>query len=236
MVDQLYPEVGEATAKVLERAGCEVEYREAQTCCGQPGFNAGFRREARWVAERFVRVFHGAEVIVTPSGSCASMVRRFYPELFAGDPKWADRVKELGARTFELSEFLVKERGLTAWPGSTTLTVAYHDSCHLKRELGVADEPRRLIASVKGVKVVELPGADQCCGFGGLFSVKFPELSTAILADKLDNVARAAPDVVLTGDAGCLSQIQGGLARRQGKVRALHVAQFLAEVADEPDA
>lgn len=234
LIDQWFPRVGEATVRVLEHAGCEVDYPEGQTCCGQPAYNAGFVPEARSVAARFLEVFEKAEAIVTPSGSCASMVRRFYPDVFRDSPEAARKAAALGERTFELSEFLVRKLGIERWPAHPACTVTYHDSCHLRRELGVTDEPRRLLGAMEGVTLRELKGADQCCGFGGLFAVKYPELSTEILADKVKNVQGSGAEVLVTSDAGCLAQISGGLRRQGAPARAVHFAEFLAEAL--PDA
>jgi len=200
----------------------------------QPALNAGYQDEACAVAAHFLKVFSNSEIIVTPSGSCASMVRRFYPGLFRNHDN-QQQVQAIGARTFELSEFLVRKLGLTTWDGSSTLKIAYHDSCHLRRELGVIDEPRQLLRSIKGIQFVELADADQCCGFGGLFSVKYPELSGAILQEKLKTIHNTEIDVVVTNDAGCLAQINGGLLRNKQTTRVLHFAEMLANsLGDSP--
>ncbi|HEX6885442.1 MAG TPA: (Fe-S)-binding protein, partial [Planctomycetota bacterium] len=184
LVDQLRPEVGLATAAVLERVGCEVRFDPRQTCCAQPAFNSGFRDEARGVARHFVEVFEGAEAIVVPSGSCTAMVHRL-PELFADEPAWRERAERVAARTHELAGFLVRELGVTDLGARFAGRVAWHDACHGLRELGLRDEPRALLDRVRGLERVEMKGSDSCCGFGGTFSVKFPELSTAILDHKL---------------------------------------------------
>jgi L-lactate dehydrogenase complex protein LldE len=229
LVDTFYPEVGEAIAEILARLGVSVDFPRGQTCCGQPNFNAGLRDDARRMAEHMIRVFEAVPgEIVSPSGSCVHMMRVNYPELFADEPAWLPRAQSLAARTFEFSEYLVDRLHVTdvgaRWDG----TLTYHPSCHLSRGLGVDRQPRALLGSVRGATVVELPHADECCGFGGIFSVVHPEVSKEMLVKKIENLeASQAPTLVVT-DAGCLMHIAGGL-RRQGKgQRAVHLAEVLA--------
>jgi len=217
--------------RVMGHVGCDPACPPAQTCCGQPAFNAGYPEESRAVARRTLDVFDGAEQIVTPSGSCAAMVKHFYPRLFAGDPD-ETRARAMAARTFELSEWLVRRRGVTHWGGHLDARLTYHDSCHLRREIGVVEEPRQLLASIEGARLEPLRGADQCCGFGGLFSVRYAELSSAILADKVDNAVQSGADVLVLGDAGCQAQIAGGLQRRGAGPRVMHLAEVLAAALD----
>ena len=228
LVDQLFPRVGEATVRVLERAGCDVVFPEAQTCCGQATFNDGFWDDARPLARRFLDVFSDARQIVTPSGSCAAMVREWYPQLLRDDPALVTRAREIGHRTYELSEFLVRVLGLTDLGVRFPAAVAYHPSCHGLRGLGLRDEPVRLLRAVRGLRLVDLPRAEECCGFGGFFSVKFSELSGAMLNTKLDSVEASGADVVTATDASCLMHLTGGLTRRGSKVRAMHLAEILA--------
>jgi len=227
LTDQLAPQIGDATVRILERLGHRVRFPEAQTCCGQPAFNDGFPDEAAALAARTVEIFADPAPIVVPSGSCATMLRHFYPALLAAGPQ-AARVRDFAGRVFELSAFLVNVLGVTdvgaRWRGTAT----YHDSCHLLRELGIRDEPRRLLAAVDGLTLVEMPYADHCCGFGGAFAVKFPEVSGAILDAKLDGIAASGAAAVVANDTGCLLQMAGGLARRGAAVRALHIAEILA--------
>jgi L-lactate dehydrogenase complex protein LldE len=227
LVDQLRPEVGLATAAVLERAGCEVVFDARQTCCAQPAFNSGFRDEARGVARHFVEVFEGAEAVVVPSGSCTAMVHRL-PELFEGEPGWRARAERVAARTHELAGYLVRELGVTDLGARFEGRVAWHDACHGLRELGLRSEPRALLDHVRGLERVEMKGAEFCCGFGGTFAVKFPELSTAILDHKLAQLAEARVDAVASLDASCLLQIAGRLARAGSSVRTLHLSEILA--------
>ena len=229
LVDQLWSSIGVSTVEVLRRVGCEVVFDERQTCCAQPAFNTGYRAEAREVAELFIRVFEesDAEAIVSPSGSCTAMVHHF-PELFSDNPEWRKRAQSIAARTHELSSFLVrvlkvKDVG-AVWPGRVT----WHDACHGLRDLNIKTEPRSLIKHVRGTEFVELDNADACCGFGGTFSVKYPEISVAILDQKIEAIERAGVQAVVSGDASCLMQIGGRLSRNGSKVRAMHLAELLA--------
>jgi L-lactate dehydrogenase complex protein LldE len=229
LVDQLWSSVGTSTVEVLRRAGCEVEFDERQTCCGQPAFNTGYRREARRVAERFIELCEesDAEFIVSPSGSCTAMVHH-YEGLFSDDDKWRVRAHAVAARTFELSSFLVHELRLTDVGARFKGRVTWHDACHGLRELGVHHEPRTLIRHVRDTEFVELENSDACCGFGGTFSVKYPEISTAILDQKIEAIERAGVDAVVSGDASCLMQIGGRLSRMGSKARVMHLAELLA--------
>ena len=226
-VDQWMPEVGLDMARVLERAGCEVNFFEEQTCCGQPAFNSGFWQDARPMAERFVRIFAPAEAVVCPSGSCAAMVRRFYPDLLEGT-RAAEEARQLGERVFEFSEFLVRVAGVTDMGASFPHRVAYHDACHTLRELGIHDEPRRLLVAVRGLTLVEMADAAECCGFGGTFSTKFPAISAVMGERKADAAERAGAEFVTSTDPSCLLQIGGILRRRNSSVRAIHLASILA--------
>ncbi|MCS7221168.1 MAG: (Fe-S)-binding protein [Anaerolineae bacterium] len=228
MVDMLYPEVGEATVSLLESLGLEVTFPEDQTCCGQPAYNAGYREDARTLALRFLDVFEGARVIVTPSGSCAAMIRHGYLDLLADDPVAFPRARALSERTWEFSQFLVEGLGAVDVGARFEGLVAYHDSCHLARALGVTRPPRELLRHVQGAQLVELPGHDECCGFGGLFAVKMPEISSAMLARKLNHIARCGANVIVTSDVSCMTQINGGLRRARMPQRVWHLAHFLA--------
>lgn len=228
LVDQLFPQIGEATVRVLERAGCAVAFPAGQTCCGQAPFNDGFWEDARVLAARFLDVFADASAIVAPSGSCAVMVREWYPRLFRDDPARAARAAAAAGRTYELSEFLVRVLGRTDVGARFDAAVAYHPSCHGLRGLGLREEPLRLLRAVRGLRLVELPRAEECCGFGGLFAVTFAPVSGAMLASKLDAVEASGADVVTATDASCLMHLAGGLARRGSRTRALHLAEILA--------
>ena len=229
LVDQLCPEVGVATVKVLEKAGCEVTFDERQTCCGQPAFNTGYRKEARKFAQRFIEIFEesDAEAIVSPSGSCTAMVKHFY-ELFPNDKKWRERAEKIAEKTHEFSEFLVNVVQKENVGAKLSGKIAWHDACHALRDLGLKSEPRKLLQKVENAEFVELPGADECCGFGGTFSVKYAEISAAILDKKIENIEASGADFVVACDASCLMQIGGRLSRNGSKIQPKHIAEILA--------
>ncbi len=229
IVDQLFPRVGLAMADVLERAGCSVDFPEQQTCCGQPAFNTGYRREAREVARHFLDVFRDAEYIVIPSGSCASMIRRHYAELFAKEPATLELVRRIQPRVWEFTKFLIEVAKVEDVGARFESTVTFHDSCHALRELGIRDEPRRLLANVRGLTLKEMSPAGECCGFGGTFSVKFPEVSTGMAQAKIEAIAGTGAEYVVGLDSSCLMQIQGALTRRGMPVRTMHIAEVLAQ-------
>lgn len=233
IVDTLYPEVGEAVCTVLERAGVTISVPRGQTCCGQPAFNAGMRQEAARLAKHIIRTFEAAPgAVVVPSGSCAAMIRHSYLELFSGDSHWLPRAQALAARTYELSEFLVDVLGVTDLGASYQGKITYHSSCHLLRELGVDRQPRALLAHVRGAELVELPGSQECCGFGGVFSLEHPEISAEMLKRKLTNIAATQAPLVVSCDAGCITNINGGLNRTGRPQRAVHIAEILAKRED----
>jgi L-lactate dehydrogenase complex protein LldE len=227
-VDQLLPEVAVDTVKVLRRIGYGVEFPEDQTCCGQPAFNTGYWDEARPCAEHFVRVFKDAEVIVCPSGSCTTMVRVFYPELLAASALRQDALA-VASRTFELSEFLVKVAGVTEVGATFAHTVTYHASCHGLRELHLHDEPLQLLRQVTGLKLIEMVRSDECCGFGGTFAAKFPDISAAMGESKAENVAATGAEFVTAIDPSCLLHLQGILGKRKASTRTIHLASILAQ-------
>ncbi len=229
LVDLFYPEVGEAIVKVLRRRGVSLDFPEGQTCCGLPLLNNGYRSEAASVARRVIPLFEQSERIVVPSGSCAWMLRKGFPQLFSHDPVTQARAEAMSGKVLEFSEFLVQVVGpdgvKASLPGKT---ITYHDSCHLLRGLGVSEQPRRLIRQIEGVRFVEMVGSDRCCGFGGSFSVKLPEISGAILQEKMRNIEATQADIVVADDCGCIMQMKGGLARTPNGARVLHLAQVLA--------
>lgn len=228
LVDLFRPTVGFAAVALLEQAGCTVEVPRAQTCCGQPAYNAGDRADAKAIALRVIEAFAGYDYVVAPSGSCAGMIRRHFPELFADDPAIRPRAEELAARTWELLSFLVDVRGVREVAAQWPRVATYHDACSGLRELGVKDQPRRLLASVAGLELRELPGAEVCCGFGGTFCVKYPNISDKMVSDKADDIAATGAAAVLCGDLGCLLNIAGKLSRQGRAVEARHVAEVLA--------
>lgn len=236
LVDQVAPRVGIAAVNLLGRLGIRVSFDREQTCCGQPAFNTGYFQEARQVARHTLcaleRELESADYVVIPSGSCATMIKHFYAELFEEDADLKLRAGRVAARSLELSQFLTDVLGVEDVGASYGGRVTYHDSCHLLRELGVAQGPRKLIRAVRGAEFVEMDRADSCCGFGGTFSVKYPEISTAITSEKLSSIERSGADTVVSCDFGCLMQI-GGLARRRNLgIRCLHLAELLSSRED----
>jgi L-lactate dehydrogenase complex protein LldE len=227
-VDQLLPAVAVDTLKLLRRLGYVVEFPQEQTCCGQPAFNTGYWDEARPCAERFVKVFRQADVVVCPSGSCTTMVRRFYPELLAASPVRGEAM-DLARRTFELSEFLVRVAGVTDVGAQFPHRVTYHASCHGLRELQLRDEPVQLLRRVNGLTLVEMSYRDECCGFGGTFSAKYESISVAMGISKAENVVVSGAEFVTAIDSSCLLHLQGILGKRGSQVQTIHLASILAQ-------
>lgn len=226
--DTFFPDVGVATVKLLRRLGVTVDFPQAQTCCGQPHFNSGFHDDARELARHTITAFAKAPLVVTPSGSCAAMVKLEYPELFHDDPVWHPRAVELAGRTHELSDFIVNVLKTEDVGARFEGKVTYHMACHL-RGLRVLTEPIRLIQKVRGLQYVPLERFDECCGFGGSFAVRYPGISGAMVTDKAAFIEKTAVDAVVATDAGCLMNIGGCLNRKGSKVRILHLAELLAQ-------
>ncbi len=228
LVDQLAPQVGESTVNVLESLGLKVDFLFDQTCCGQPAFNSGFRRDAREVARRFVEMFDATEgPIVCPSGSCVAMVRNFYPILFRAEPQTLKMVQRVKSRVYEFSEFIVDVMGKKDLGASWNTDATYHRCCHLQRELYVDQQPTKLLAEVDGLELIPMERDEVCCGFGGAFAVKMPTISTAMMDEKLDHIAATGASKVIAGDTGCILHMQGGLRRRGSEVQVLHIAEVL---------
>jgi L-lactate dehydrogenase complex protein LldE len=234
LVDLFRPSVGLAAAKLLEEAGCLVEAPSLQTCCGQPAYNSGDRKTAQAIARQVIDLFEGFDHVVAPSGSCAGMLRAHFPELLADDPRNAARAAALAAKSHELIAFLVDRLGLDRVKARFEGKVTYHDSCSGLRELGVKAQPRRLLRSVEGLELKELPGAEICCGFGGTFCIKYPEISDRLVSEKAEDIEKTGAGTLLAGDLGCLLNMAGKLGRRGAKVKARHVAEVLAGMADGP--
>ncbi len=228
MIDQIYPQIGEAVVTVLQRLGVVVDFPLDQTCCGQPAFNSGFWEDAHAVPGRNIEVLRGCGDVVTPSGSCATMIRHFYPELFADNPRMHAAALELAGRTYEFTEYLVDVLGVTDVGARFDATLTIHDACHGLRGLGIKHQPRVLLEHVQGARLVDMNNAERCCGFGGLFSIKLGHISEAMLEDKLDNIVASGADYAVTSDASCMTQMNGGLSRREAACRVLHIAQVLA--------
>jgi L-lactate dehydrogenase complex protein LldE len=229
LTDTFFPEVGEAVVQLLRRAGVRVDFPEAQTCCGQPAWNSGHHVEARALAAHFLDTFENSEYIVTPSGSCGGMVRYYYPQMFRHDPNAFARATAISERVYEFSEFMVKVLGVRDVGARLKARAVYHSSCHMSRELDVKEEPLELLRHVRDLELVEMPRADLCCGFGGAFSVKLPEISTAMADEKCGHVDTTKADLLVSSDGGCLMQLGGRMERVGMNVRPIHLAQLLWE-------
>ena len=229
LVDGIYPEAGEAMVKIFRKLGIDLICPMTQTCCGQPAFNAGYRREAGIAAKRFIDIFEAAEVIVCPSGSCVTMVRHHYPQLFDDDDPWLLRAKQVAAKTYELTEYLVDVLGVQDLGARYDGKITYHDSCHLLRNLRIQSQPRKLLSKVSGAEFIEMYDADRCCGFGGSFAVKYADISSAMVTDKVNNIIASGADTVVGCDMGCLMNIQGMLNRMGSDIKIMHIAQILAQ-------
>jgi len=228
LVDSFYPKTGEAIVDILRRLGMDVEFPSDQTCCGQPNFNAGLRAEARPIAEHTIKVFEKTKGdIVIPSGSCAHMFKHGYAELFADDPVWLPRARALASRVYEFTEFVVDRLGVTDLDARWDGTLTYHSSCHTLRGMNIDRQPRALLANVRGATIVELPEAESCCGFGGIFSMEHPELSAEWLKRKIGNLEKTESPTLVVTDSGCLMHIAGGLHRQKKKQRVIHIAEVL---------
>jgi L-lactate dehydrogenase complex protein LldE len=228
IVDQLFPDVGMAMASVLERAGCTLTFLQDQTCCGQPAFNSGYREEARRVARHFLSVFRDSEYIVVPSGSCTSMVTHHYDELFHDEPQVREEARRIGSRVWEFSQFLLEVLRTDNFGARLNAVATYHDSCHALRELKIKQGPRRLLSHVDGLELREMDIAEECCGFGGTFSIKFPEISGGMVRTKIDSIMRTGADLVVSIDSSCLMQIEGAIRRAGAPIRTMHLAEVLA--------
>ena len=231
LTDMFFPEVGVDTVRLLRRLGVDVTFPKGQTCCGQPAFNSGFQSDARALARHYTEVFEDSEIIVSPAGSCVTMVHNEYPHLVQGDGRWEARVTAVAQRTYELSQFLVDVLGVedvgARWTGGP---VTYHDACHAARGLGIREQPRRLLRHVQGLELVEMDRPDWCCGFGGSFSVRLPDISGAMLDEKIRRVRATNAPTVVTTDAGCIMHIGGGLRKQRQPVEIIHLAKVLANV------
>jgi L-lactate dehydrogenase complex protein LldE len=234
LVDLVRPQVGFAAVKLLERAGCEVEVPRAQTCCGQPAWNAGDDRNAAAIARQVVDAFAGFEYVVAPSGSCAGMLRQHYPEVLKGDARYAEQAQALAGRSYELMSFLVRVCGMRAVNARCPTRACYHDSCSSLREMGVREEPRALLCSVEGFGLRELTDPEICCGFGGLFSVKYPDISERMADDKIADVQATGAEMLVGGDLGCLLHLAGRARRKGLNIKVRHAAEVLADMGDAP--
>ena len=226
-VDQLYPTTAFNMVKVLEKAGCQVEYNTNQTCCGQPAFNAGFCNESKAVAEKFIKDFDNADYVVAPSASCVGFVRNYYKTLF-DDDAIIEKIKDLSKRTFEFSEFLIDVVKVENFGASLNAKATYHDSCAALRECKIKDGPRKLLANVNGLEIVEMADVETCCGFGGTFSVKFEGISTAMADQKVTHILATGAACVISTDCSCMMQIDGVIKNKNLPIQTLHLADVLA--------
>jgi L-lactate dehydrogenase complex protein LldE len=230
LVDFVRPSVGFAAVKLLEDAGCHVEVPKAQTCCGQPAFNSGDRQDTKLIAHQVIEAFRGYDYVVVPSGSCGGMISQHYTELFEGDPDLARDAEDLASRTYELLQFLVDVMGVDAVDANFEGKVTYHDACAGLRELGLKGQARTLLSSVAGLEITELADTEVCCGFGGTFCVKYPDISNKMVDQKAQSVEATGADTLLAGELGCLMNIAGKLQRRGAHVHVRHVAEVLADM------
>ena len=228
LVDQLFPSVGLAMAEVFERIGYSIDFRQAQTCCGQPAFNSGHREPARDVARYFLDTFEDAEYVVVPSGSCCSMISHHYADLFGNDAKMMDRVHAMEGKTYEFSRFLLDVAQVDDVGAKLNRVATYHDSCHALRELGIKKGPRQLLSKVEGLELREMSVAEECCGFGGTFSVKFAELSGAMANTKIESIRQTGADLVVSIDSSCLMQLEGTMRKQGLPITTMHLAEVLA--------
>jgi len=228
IVDQVFPQVGIAVTQVLERLGFEIDFPFAQTCCGQPALNSGYPDEAREVALHFLKVFRDSEYIIVPSGSCASMIQHHYGDLFPRDEQLLAEARAIGGRVWEFSRFLLEIAKVDDVGAHFDGIVTYHDSCHALRELKIKEGPRRLLAKVRGLTLHEMEAAEECCGFGGTFSIKFPEVSGSMARTKMDSIRKTDAGTVVSIDSSCLMQLRGVIQRAGLPIRAMHLAEVLA--------
>lgn len=234
LVDLMRPMVGFASVKLLERAGCRVSVPETQTCCGQPAFNSGDVPDTADIARGVIDAFEGFDYVVVPSGSCGGMIKHHYPEVFENDPTWLARAEALAAKTYELISFLTDVMGVTTVDATFDGTITYHDSCSGLREMGIKDQPRALLNGIAGLTINEGQETETCCGFGGLFCVKYPDISEKMVDTKIDDILATGADTLLAGDLGCLMNIAGRIQRRGLDIKVRHAAEVLADMSDAP--
>jgi L-lactate dehydrogenase complex protein LldE len=234
LVDLFRPSVGFSAVKLLEDSGCEVYVPRAQTCCGQPAYNSGDRKDAREIAELVIAAFEDFDYIVAPSGSCGGMMAKHYAELFDGDPKWQARAKAFSDKVYELISFLTDVMFVSKLNTAFSGAVTYHDSCSGLRELGVKAQPRKLLANVDGITLKEMKDSEVCCGFGGTFCVKYPDISNKIVSEKTTHIKASGADILLAGDLGCLMNMAGKLKREGSQIQVRHVAEVLADMTAQP--
>ncbi|MBE1555965.1 (Fe-S)-binding protein [Sporosarcina limicola] len=226
MCDIFASNVGKDTVEILERVGCEVDFPEQQTCCGQPAYNSGYLEESKKAMKQMMKAFKDSEYVVGPSGSCVGMLRE-YPKIFAGDPKWEEEANKLAAKTFEITQFLVDVMGVVDVGSSFTGKITYHPSCHMTRVLGVKEAPLKLLENVKGVELIKLPIGEDCCGFGGTFAVKSPVISGEMVMEKSRHVTETGAEYLVGGDMACLMNIGGRMTREGKNIKVAHITEIL---------
>ena len=234
LVDLMRPSIGFAAVELLEKAGCRIDVPESQTCCGQPAYNSGDMPDTIAIAQNTITAFEGFDYVVAPSGSCAGMLKTHYPEVFKDDPEWSPRAQALAAKVYELMSFLADVMPIDSIEAELDASATYHDSCAGLRELGVKNQPRQLLGKVGGLSMTEGEEAERCCGFGGLFCIKYSDISTGMVDTKVDDLEQTGADMVLGGDLGCLMNIAGRLQRRGSRIEARHAAEVLAGMTDLP--
>ena len=227
LIDQFRPQVAQSTLEILEHLGMKVDVIRTQTCCGQPAFNSGYRGDARDIAVKWLKEFEGDEPIISSSGSCVAMIRKFFPDLFADDIENLERSRRIAAKTYELSEFLVNGLGISGLDGKFEQSITYHKCCHSLRELGVDGQPLVLLSSLKGIKIHPLKRSEVCCGFGGAFAINMPKISTAMLEEKVGYVLETGADFLVAGDTGCIMHLEGGIKRQGRDIKVVHTAEIL---------
>jgi L-lactate dehydrogenase complex protein LldE len=235
LADVMYPQVGESVVRLLSRYGCEVDFPQMQTCCGQPAFNSGYQDEAREVARGMIRAFEHSDYVVSPSGSCTGMIHHFYPYLFENELEWKAKAEALVEKTYEFSQFMVKVLGVSDMGAIFEEKVTYHPSCHAMRLLGVREEPMQLLEHVKGVELIELSHKEDCCGFGGTFAVKMADMSEAMVCEKTMHVVETGATVLVGTDMGCLMNIDGRLNKEGRPIRVMHLAELLEKGVTESE-
>jgi L-lactate dehydrogenase complex protein LldE len=229
LADMMYPQVGESVVRLLHRYGCEVDFPEAQTCCGQPAFNSGYQDEAKAIARQMILAFEHSDYVVSPSGSCTGMVHHYYPYLFENEPEWKEKAEQFVHKTYEFTQFLVQVLGVKDIEAQFTEKVTFHPSCHASRLLGIKDEPLMLLNQVNGIEYVDLPHKEDCCGFGGTFAVKMSDMSEAMVCEKVKNIVDTEATVLVSTDMGCLMNIHGRLNKEGKTIRVMHLAELLEE-------
>ena len=234
LVDLFRPSVGFSAVKLMEGAGCNVSVPDAQTCCGQPTYNSGDRKNSAQIARQVIKTFERYDYVVAPSGSCTGMIKEHYPRLFEGVPNWHEKSLNLASRIYELTSFLVDVLGINDVSGTFAAKTTYHDSCSGLRELGIKEQPRKLLAGVKGLKTEEYDGAETCCGFGGTFCIKYSEISDKMTTNRIDQLTSSGVEMLLGGDLGCLMNLAGKLKREGSLIQVRHVAEILAGMTDDP--